>query len=560
MRYSRLLGKTLRKTPKQVRSKGYALLHQGGFVRPVARGLYAYLPMGMRVIENIKSIIREELAVLEGQEMRIPMVNPYGIWKKGGRLELIGKELVRFKDRDGRNLVLAPSHEEAIVEIARTTLKSYRDLPIFLYEFQDKFRDEEKCKYGLVRTKEFLMKDAYSFHRSYTNLNNFFPKVYSAYQKIFERVGVDIITAEAGVGYIGGEKSYEFLTPSSYGDDVVIQCSECGYASNREIAVGIKEYNSEVPKTLEVVSTPGCTTMEELSELLKLPRAKLGKAMVYKTSPGYAMALVRGDYDVSVEKLSRFLNRPVLRKATDRELAVNGLLPGYLSPINFDGEMDIVVDETVANSSNLVLGTNEEGCHYINVNFGRDFESEYVADISRIKKDNYCIQCGHILVETKAMELGNIFKLGQFYTKRMNLVIDDEKGNGIFPYMGAYGIGMGRLMVAVVDANHDDRGISWPPRLAPYKAFLMGIGRSFRVQRMVEQIHEDHGNEILLDDREESPGVKFKDADLIGLPLRIVVSAKNLQEGKVEFHDRNSDETWLVATDKIQEVLKIWKQ
>jgi prolyl-tRNA synthetase len=560
MKYSQLLGKTLRKSPKQVKSKGYALLHRGGFVRPLARGLYSYLPLGMKVIENIKKVIREELGALNGQEIQIPMVNPYGIWKRGGRLELLAKEIVRFKDRDGRNLVLAPSHEEAMIEIARTTIKSYRDLPIFVYEFQDMFRDEKKTGYGLVRTKEFLMKDAYSFHRSYTNLNNFFPKVYAAYQRIFNRLRVETITAEAGVGYIGGEKSYEFLAPSGYGDDVVIQCTNCGYASNREVAVGIKEYSSEVPRTLEVVATPGCATMDDLAACLELPKAKLTKAMVYKTSAGYVMALIRGDYEVSLEKLARCLGRPVLRKASAAELDANGLLPGYLSPINLDAAMKVVVDETVSNSSNLVVGTNQEGSHYLNANFGRDYESEHVADISRIKKDNYCIQCGHILSEIHAMELGNIFKLGQFYTRKMELAVNDENGESIYPYMGSYGIGIGRLMVAIVEANHDSRGILWPANLAPYKGFLMGIGRAFRVRQTVEQIHDDFIDDVLLDDREESPGVKFKDADLLGLPLRIVVSAKNLQNGKVEFHDRKTDDTWLVSTDKIDDVLKTERQ
>ena len=560
MKYSQLLGKTLRKSPKQVKSKGHALLHQGGYVRPLSRGLYSYLPLGMKVIENMKHIIKEELAVLNGQELQIPMVNPSAIWERGGRLELIEKELIRFRDRDGRDYVLAPSHEEAMIEIARTTINSYRDLPIFVYEFQDKYRDEERVGYGLVRTKEFLMKDAYSFHRSYTNLNNFFPKVYAAYQRIFQRLQVETITAEAGVGYMGGEKAYEFLAPSSYGDDVVIQCTSCGYASNREVAVGIKESSTEVPKTLEVVATPGCTTMADLSSCLDLPKAKLTKAMVYKTLPGYVMALVRGDYEVSLEKLSRYLGRPVLRKAASEELEELGLISGYLSPIKLDSKMEVVVDETVANSSNLAMGTNQEGFHYLNVNFGRDYESELIADIARIKKDNYCLQCGHVLSEMKAMELGNIFKLGQFYTRKMELAVNDEKGESIYPFMGAYGIGIGRLMVAIVEANHDSRGILWPPALAPYKAFLMGIGRASRVQQMVEQIHDDFRDDVLMDEREESPGVKFQDADLLGFPLRIVVSAKNLHNKKVEFHDRKTGETWLVSTDKIHEGLRTWKK
>jgi prolyl-tRNA synthetase len=400
------------------------------------------------------------------------------------------------------------------------------------------------------------MKDAYSFHRSFTDLNNFFPKIFAAYTKIFKRCHVEVITAEAGVGYIGGEKAYEFLLPVDYGDDVVIVCDHCGYSANRVVAVGKKEVVNEVPRELEVVHTPNCTTMDDLSTCLDIPKEKLGKAMVFKTTVGYVMATVRGDYDVSLEKLSRYLGIPVLRKASKQELELLGLIPGYLSPIELSQEVDVVLDDTIANSSNLVFGTNQINYHYINVNFGRDYEGENVGDISMIKAENFCIQCGHPLREVQAMELGNIFKLGTFFTKGMKLACTDEHGNKFYPSMGAYGIGLGRLMTAIVEENRDNKGICWPYNIAPYKVFLMGIGKSFRVQKLVDKLQSEFFEELLEDDRPESPGVKFKDADLIGLPLRIVISSKNLQDNKVEFHDRKTGETWLVSVGKISEVLE----
>lgn len=556
MKYSQLLGKTLRKTPKKFLSKGHALLLQAGYIRRLGVGLYSYLPLGVKVAENIKNIMRKELNALEGQEIKIPMINPFRIWQAGGRLDLISDELVKFRDREGRKFVLSPSHEEAAVELLRSSIKSYRDFPLFLYEFQQKFRDEEKVRCGLVRTKEFTMKDAYSFHRSYTDLNNFFPKVYSAYNRIFSNCNVATITAEAGVGYIGGEKSYEFLYPASYGDDAVIVCDNCGYTANKDVAVGKKGSAGEVPKALEVVHTPGCETMDDLASCLDEPKFKLGKPMVYKAKNEYVMAVVRGDYEVSLEKLSRFIGAPILRKASRRELEAMGLIPGYLSPIGMNESIRIVLDDTITNASNLVLGSNDKGYHYINANFGRDFESEEIGDISRIKADDYCIQCGRPLHEVRAVELGNIFKLGDFYTRGLNLFFDDEKGKKIYPHMGAYGIGIGRLMTAVVEANHDDKGILWPSDLAPFKAFLMGIGKSPRVKKTFEQIYDEFSQYLLADDRKESPGIKFQDADLIGLPLRIVLSAKNLQDNKVEFHGRRTGETWLVSTDRISEFLK----
>ena len=545
-----------------MRSKAHAFLLRGGYIRGLGNGLYSYLPLGLRVVENLKSILRNAMNDLGGQEVQMPMVNPLSIWEASGRLDLVERELVQFKDRNGRSLVLSPTHEEAAVELLRSSMKSYRDLPVFFYEFQQKFRDEERTRCGLVRTKEFIMKDAYSFHRSYSDLNNFFPKIFAAYSSVFKECGIPFFTAEAGIGYIGGIKSYEFLMAADYGDDVIITCDSCGYAANRDVAVGIKESYAENPASMEKVETSGCITMEALSGCLDLPRRQLGKAMLYRTQTKYVMAVVRGDYEVSEEKLARAVKRPVLRLATETEIRESGLVPYFFSPVNLPSEtaeeIELVVDDTVANSSNLVLGANEEERHYVGVNFGRDFEVQTVADISRIGDGDICLQCGEILGEIRAVELGNIFKLGKFYSEAMDLSFDDDNGNKVYPEMGSYGIGVGRLMAATVEANHDERGIVWPPSLAPFKVFLMGIGRSFKVRQVLERLHADYPDTILFDDREESPGVKFQDADLLGLPLRIIVSGRYLQEGRVEFHDRKTGETWLVGMDQISDIIGAW--
>jgi len=552
MQYSRLLGKTLRESPQEIKTKNHALLFKGGYIRPLGQGLFSFLPLGLRVLENLKTIIKEEMDKLGGQEVQVPVVNPSEIWKKTGRLELIGKDIIRFKDRTGRSLVLSPTHEEAMVSLSHLSLNSYRDLPVLLYQFQIKFRDEEKVRGGLIRTREFTMYDAYSFHRSACDLNNFFPRMFTAFKRIFERCGVDVFVAEAGVGYIGGEKAYEFLMEADFGDDIIVRCDNCGYQANREVAVGIKDHPLATPLPMAQVKTPDCTTIEKLSAFLDLPKSRLTKSIVYKTQNGFVMAVIRGDYEVNKEKLSRFIKTPVIRLATEEEIRANDLLPGYLSPIGMNSKMDVVLDDTVANSPNLVFGANEKGAHFLNVNFGRDFETEAIGDITLIRVEhNRCIQCGGKLREVNAVELGTAIKLGEYYSRAMELSFLDDKDRHVYPSMGTYGIGMGRLMASIVEANSDRRGIIWPSGIAPYRAFLMGIGKSLAVKQVLEAIHNEHPDQILYDDRNESPGVKFKDADLIGIPLRIVVSGRLIKEGKVEFRDMKSGKTWKVDIEKV---------
>ena len=552
MLYSRLFGKTLRERPQVGSSKSFQVLQQAGYVRSLAPGLFSYLPLGIRVMRRIKAIIRQEMESLGGQEVLVPLVNPSELWDRGGRAELVGKSLVRFKDRMGRYFVLSPTHEEAMVELLRLGLNSYRDLPVLLFQFQTKIRDEEKLRGGLLRSREFIMKDAYSFHRSYSDLNNFFPRMFRAYQQIFERLELNVVAAESGVGFMGGYKAYEFLMPSKEGEEVIVICDNCGYKANRDIAIAHKEYGSETPLPVEKILTPECTSMNRLSRFLKLPKSKLVKSMLYQSSQGLVMAVVRGDYEVSVEKLSKLSGRNISDLAQIEHVKTLGISPGYLSPLGIPGEIMVVVDDTVANSNNLVMGGNEEGLHYVNVNFGRDFESPLVGDIVRTRGRDSCFQCGKPLKEVRAIELGNIFKLGDVYSRTMGLEFQDDKHKRYFPHMGSYGIGMGRLLNATAAAHRDEKGIGWPVEIAPFKVYLMGIGKSHKVRQVVFDLYEELGPDItLVDDRIESPGVKFFDAELIGIPYRIVITSGLLLNNEVEVYERSSGKIWQVPLDEV---------
>lgn len=555
MKYSSLFGKTYREVPHELRARSQILLVQGGYVRSLGKGLFSYLPLGIRVIEKLKALMRQEMEGIEGQEVSVPLVNPYEIWKRGGREGLINKGMIRFQDRSCRDLVLAPSHEEAMVELVRKSLRSYRDLPIFLYQFQGKFRDEDKTRSGLIRAQEFTMKDAYSFHRTYHELNNFFPKVFAAYERIFARCGLSTISAESGVGFMGGDKAYEFHLPMDGGGNTVIVCDSCGYRANREIAKSIKEPREATPLPVRELETEGCTTMRRLAAHLDLPLSNLAKAIVYATEKRFIMAVVRGDFDICYDKLTGLLQEPGLHIATDDELSRLELIRGHLSPIGRD-DLLVVADESVVKSANLVYGSNTQGRHFANINHGRDYTADVVGDIVQVGEGHKCLQCHAPLRELRTMELGNIFKLADFYSRAMDLHFHDDGGNVVYPQMGSYGIGLGRLLSAVVESHHDDSGIAWPTHLAPYTAFLMGIGKSLAVKRTLERLHEEMPNEILFDERHESPGVKFKDADLIGVPLRILVTGKLLETGKAEVYTRKTRTARVVGIEKVPGIIR----
>ncbi|MBB6481138.1 proline--tRNA ligase [Spirochaeta isovalerica] len=428
MRYTRLFGKTVKEAQNELFQESYSLLFKGGFARPLGQGLYCYLPMGMKVLRNIKRIISEEMEYLGGAEIQAPLVNPADLWEESSRLEIMGNSLIRFKDIRNAEMVLAPTHEEAVVSLVKQSLHSYRDFPIFLFQFQTKFRNEYRTRGGMIRTREFEMNDAYSFHRSYSDLNNFFPQVFAAYERIFQRCDVPYITAESEVGVMQGSRAYEFLTEDPQGKDTVVLCRNCGYRAREEVALAVKKNNAGALKPLEKVETGNLKTMAKISRHLDLPLERLGKCMVYSCPSGLVMAVVRADYDVSREKLMRYLGEPWLNSASKEELDRIGLVPGFMSPVNPPGQIAIVIDDTVVNSSNLAIASNDVGFYYLNANFGRDFDSFHVTDISRIKAGDLCLSCGSELEEIHALELGNLFKLDDYFTQKRIFSFRTKRG------------------------------------------------------------------------------------------------------------------------------------
>ena len=561
MKYSRLTGKTVRQQSGKQILEGYSLLLKSGFIHVLGQGLITYLPMGKAVMDNLKAVIREEMDELGGEEFLAPLVNPLSIWEKSGRSRMARNPLITFRDVQNRQLVLSPTHEEAAVELARSTVLSYRDLPVFLYQFQTKFRDEAKTRMGLVRAKEFVMKDGYSFHRSSNDLNNFFPRVFNAYMRVFRRCGLPVIPAESGVGIMGGSKAYEFLYPHDQGKDFVMSCPHCGYRANRDVAVGVRSGESEIPNGLVVVDTSKAPDLKSLCRQLDLPLSKMIKPRVYDSDRGPVMAVVRGDHDVSMDKLCAWLGYALGPPAADETLQRYGLIPGYMSPVSLPEDIQVVVDEAVVNTSNLVIGCNMKGRHYINVNFGRDFDLPPSADIAQLNTGDLCVACGTPLESCTAIEVGNIFKLDDYYSKRMKFSFENTKGRKEFPHMGAYGMGLGRLMTCIAEANRDEKGLIWPPDIAPFQFFLMGIGHSRRITAAVDELAEELGyRNVLVDDRIESIGVKFRDAELMGIPLRIVVSRRFLENDELELMDRRTGKKWFIPRKELKKEIGRWRK
>ncbi|MBI9101499.1 MAG: proline--tRNA ligase [Spirochaetales bacterium] len=552
MLYSKVLGNnTIRETSQKSSMASYNLLIQGGYVKPSGNGFHVLLPLGLRVVRNIMEIIREELEDLGGQEVVLPITVPFSYFEKTARDTILEREMIVFKDRSGRKLVAAPSHIEPMVDLLKQSTNSKRDYPQFLFQFQRKIRDEVRVSGGIMRGIEFLMSDAYSFHRNFTDLNNFFPKMFQAYSRIFLKCHVPVVPAESAVGSLSGYKAYEFLFPSDRGRDTLLECSSCGYTANQDVAVGYKDYRTESPLPMEEVTTEGVRDSKQAAAFFKTDLSRIAKTLVYKTRDGFAVGVIRGDYEISLEKLSRFLMTPVIRLATPAELEQLGFNLGSMSPIGIESnEIPVAVDEAVANGNNFVIGSNKDDLYYTNVNFGRDFESDLVGDLSRLKEGDLCFQCGEKLDSRKAIELGNIFKLGDYYSRTMGLYYRDEKSNRCYPNMGSYGIGIERLMAAIAEANRDDKGILWPVTIAPYLFYIMGIGHALKVREAAFKLHEELGDSAILDDRHESPGVKFQDMDLLGIPYRIVLSSKTMEDGMVEFYERKSGKIWSVPIEK----------
>jgi prolyl-tRNA synthetase len=549
MRLSQLFFATLRDDPSEAEMPSHRLLLRAGYVRQLGSGIYSLLPLGKKVSDRVEQVIREEQNRIGGQEMEMPVVHPADIWRASGRYDAIGPEMGRFKDRNGRDMVLAMTHEEVVGILLADIVKSYRQLPMQVYHFQTKWRDEPRARGGLIRVREFVMKDAYSCDRDQAGLDVSYEAQHGAYVRTFERLGLETVAVASDVGIMGGSQAHEFMFLNPAGEDVLVLCEACGYAANRQVAVVPKP--DPAPEELlprEEVATPGTTTIASLAEFLAIGPERTAKAAFFVTGDGRLVtAIVRGDYEVNETKLVNATKATGgLRPATMEEIKAAGMEPGYGSPIGAHDTV-VVVDDLVARSPNLVAGANREGVHYRNVNVGRDFTPDVVTDITNAQEGDPCPQCGMAVILRNGIEVGNIFKLGTKYADAAGATFLGEDGREHPIVMGSYGIGVGRNVACIVEAHHDDKGIIWPVEVAPYAAHLVAIGaaRDPQVGELAERLHElaiEAGREILYDDRDESPGVKFTDAELLGMPWILTVSPRSLAAGGVEVTNRATGE------------------
>jgi len=564
MRLSHLFFATLRDDPAEAEMPSHRLLLRAGYVRQLGSGIYSLLPLGKRVNDRVEQVIREEQDRIGGQELEMPVVHPADVWRASGRYDAIGPELGRFKDRNGRDMVLAFTHEEVVGLLLADVVKSYRQLPIQVYHFQTKWRDEPRARGGLLRVREFVMKDAYSCDRDEAGLDTSYRAQHGAYVRTFERLGLDTIAVSSDVGMMGGSQAHEFMILNPAGEDVLVLCEQCDYAANRQIAFVPKaDPPAEDPLPLEEVATPGTTTIATLAAFLGVGPERTAKAAFFVAGDGRLVtAIVRGDHEVNETKLLNAVKTTGgLRPAQVEEIRAAGMEPGYGSPIGAHDTV-VIIDDLVARSANLVAGANREGFHYRNVNAGRDFTPDLTADITNVQEGDPCPQCGGPIILRNGIEVGNIFKLGTKYADAAGASYLGEDGEAHPIVMGSYGIGVGRNVACIVEAHHDDKGIVWPAEVAPYAAHLVSIGaaKEPQVAEIAERLHglaQEAGprREVLWDDRDESPGVKFTDAELLGMPWILTVSPRSLAAGGVEVTERATGERSTRPLEEVERLL-----
>jgi prolyl-tRNA synthetase len=563
MRCSSYFIHTLFETPKEAETPSHILLLRGSYIYPVAAGVYSLLPLGHRVAEKIKNIMREELDAIAGIEITMPVLNPAELWKKTKRYYDIGAELIRFKDRKERDFVLAMTNEETVTDIARHFLRSYRDLPVMLYHIQTKIRDEARPRAGLLRVREFFMKDAYSFHRDFEDLDAYYPKIFNAYLRIFARCGLNSVPIEADSGIMGGTGSHEFMLESPNGEDHFVVCSQCDYQANTEKAEGVKARSGEsvaTPPLPEKVATPGVKTIADLMKFFGCSEANFLKTVAYEADGQLVLAVIRGDYTISATKLTNHLKAVHVDLASEELLAARGLHAGFLSPVDIEG-IRMVVDTSVGERDRFVAGANEIDVHYRNVTVGRDFEIGEQTDIAEVREGDACAKCRQGSLQIKrGIELGHTFKLGTKYTApdTMDVTYLDPTGEQKRVIMGCYGIGVERLMASVVERWHDDSGMIFPITIAPFQVVMVSIGKSPEVLDAAEKLYQrlSDRHEVLYDDRDESAGVKLKDADLVGFPIRVVISQKLLKGNNVEIKVRKTGEVIICRQDDLEATLQ----
>jgi prolyl-tRNA synthetase len=572
MRMSHSFGKTLREAPAEAELISHQLLIRGNFIRPLGAGIYTFMPLGYRVIRNIWTILAEEMDAIGGQEMWMPNLHPSAVWEATGRWHTVDV-LMKLEASGGRQYALSPTHEEVVVDLALREIESYRDMPRMVYHISKKFRDEPRPRGGLLRLREFIMKDAYSLDTSEEALDEYYPSMVQAYLNIFNRCGVSVVPINADVGAMGGKSSHEFVVPHPQGEDMFIACNNCDYAANVEAAEFVREGDQPaILVPLEKVTTPNCKTIADVAAFVGVPTAQTVKAVFYWFTPSgtktghLIFALVRGDLEINEVKLANALGGGSLRPATEEEIRATNAVPGYASAVGLhvSGQpgqpgVYIIADTSIEAGGNFVVGANEEGYHYTGANYPRDFAISRMADIAQADTGHQCHRCGGRIEARRAIEAGHCFKLGTRYSAAVNATYLDENNEPQLIFMGSYGIGLDRLMAIIVELHHDDDGIIWPESVAPYQLHLMHVGKGDEPRQVAEELYHSlraTGWQVYYDDRDVSAGIKFKDADLIGIPVRVAVGARGLAEGGVEVKRRASAERQMVPVADLVQFLK----
>jgi prolyl-tRNA synthetase len=559
MRLSKLFGKTQRELPSEADTASHQLLLKSGMIRQIASGVYSYLPLAWRALRKIENIIREEMDNAGGQELSMPTLQPLELWQESGRDQAFGEGLFVLRDRRNRKLTLGPTHEEVITELVKYNVQSYRDLPLLLYQIQTKFRDEPRPRGGLIRVREFSMKDLYSFDVDDEGLDVSYNKMLQAYRNIYDRCGLPTALVEADSGAIGGKASHEFMVIAESGENEIISCSTCHYEANVEKAQSAKEkIESGEPLPMEEVSTPGKATIEEVSDFLHVPHNRTLKAVFYMADGALVFAAIRGDLEVNEVKLKNALNCTELRMATENEVMEAGLVPGAASPVGISG-IRIIADDSINTAGNLVAGANKPETHLKNVNYPRNFKVDLITDIAKARAGDACPKCSGKLFSTHGIEVGHTFKLGTFLSEKLGADFIDQNGISHPIVMGCYGIGLGRLLAAAIEQSHDDKGIIWPLSIAPYHIYLCPLYmENSEVANAAEKLYAEliaQGAEVLFDDRDESPGVKFNDADLLGIPIRVTISPRTLEKNGAEVKWRADKESKLTPLNRLASTL-----
>ena len=565
MRLSRLFVRTLRQAPAEAETASHQLLLRAGMIQQLAAGVYSYLPLAWRVMRKIEAIIRQEMDAAGGQEVAMPVLQPQELWQESGRWTDFGPELMKLKDRRERNFCLGPTHEEVATDLARRWVTSYRDLPLILYQIQTKFRDEPRPRAGLLRGREFTMKDAYSFDCDEAGLDVSYARILAAYKNIFARCGLATIVIEADSGAIGGRDSHEFVVLAETGDNEVLICSQCGYAVNQERAEMRKlPLPVEPLKPVEAIHTPGQKTIADLARFLAIPTNKTLKAVFYRADEQIIFCVIRGDLEINETKLANTLRRAWnigrdLRVATPEDVQAAGLVAGSASPVGLQG-IKIVADDSITTGQNFVVGANRRDYHLLNANYPRDFQVDIIADIALAQRGDLCARCGGSYTALRGVEVGHVFKLGTVYSTKMQACFLDGDNVQRPLVMGCYGIGLGRLLAAAIEQNHDDKGIIWPLPIAPYQIHICALDvDNPQIAATADDLYETlqrAGYEVLYDDRPVSPGVKFADADLLGMPLRLTISPRTLARDSVELKVRKEKEFRLVHGDGVLDEVK----